>query len=170
MKFWELMVAIVAVTFPIYSGSAQTVQPVQPEFAYDNVDSPVDLLSSYYNAINLQEYQRAYDYWEAAPNSYNEFARGFAQTTHVQLIVQPPEMIGVGAGSQYVQIPTVVIAGQRDGSEQVYAGCFTTRKSNLQPPDVPEESLIWHLYSADNITEITGTVDIPTLLAEACAE
>ena len=57
------------------------------EAAYDNPNSPVDLLASYYNAIDRQEYQRAYGYWEMPPSSYDQFAQGYADTASVELIV-----------------------------------------------------------------------------------
>ena len=34
------------------------------EISFDNTSTSVDLLASYYNAIDRQEYQRAYGYWE----------------------------------------------------------------------------------------------------------
>lgn len=143
-----------------------SAQTTSQEEAYENLTSPVDLLASYYNAINLQEYERAYSYWQTPPESYTEFAGGFADTVRTQLIVQPPTRIGVAAGSRYVAIPTVLIADHRDGTQHIFAGCFTTRKSNLQPPDIPEEDH-WHLYEAD-LVEASRTVAIPTLLAQAC--
>lgn len=165
MKFWTLILAVLTLTLPFYGAAAQTGQLPEP---YDNPTSPVDLLSSYYNAINRAEYERAYGYWQTAPDSYETFVRGFAQTEQVQLIIQPPARIGVAAGSQYVDIPTVLIAELRNGTQQTFAGCFVTRKSNLQVPDVPEEATIWHLYSAD-LEQVANNASIPDLLAEACA-
>ena len=138
-------------------------QDIQP---FENLDSPVDLLASYYNAINRQEYQRAYSYWESPPRPYNAFANGFADTASVQLIVQPPTYYGGAAGSLYVSIPTVLIAQHYDGTQLTFAGCFVTRKSNLRPPDIPQED-VWHLYSAE-IAQVPNNSDIPTLLAQAC--
>jgi hypothetical protein len=142
---------------------AQT--PVQPP-AYENRDSPVDLLASYYNAINLRDYARAYSYWGSPPLPYDQFSSGFAQTASAQLIVQPPTDVGVAAGSQYVSIPVVLIAQHFDRTTHTFAGCFTTRKSNLSPPDIPEED-VWHLYQAD-FEEVSNTANIPVLLAQAC--
>jgi hypothetical protein len=144
-----------------------SAQTPEPEPAYENLESPVDLLASYYNAINLQEYERAYSYWQTAPRDYDDFVSGFADTLSVQVIVQPPTRIGAAAGSRYVEIPTVLIAEHDDETQHVFAGCFVTRRSNLQPPDIPEED-VWHLYRAD-LEEISEPVDIPALLSEACA-
>jgi hypothetical protein len=133
---------------------------------YENLTSPVDLLASYYNAVNRQEYERAYSYWQAPPNDYDSFAAGYADTASVQLIVQPPTRIEGAAGSVYVEIPTVLIAQHNDGSAHTFAGCIVTRKSNLHPPDIPEED-VWHLYQA-LISEVPNNSAIPTLLAQGC--
>lgn len=138
--------------------------------AYDNLDSPIDLLASYYNAIERNEFARAYGYWGewgSAPLEYSEFVVGFSETTSIQLIVQPPIRVGVAAGSAYVEIPTVLLAEHKDNTSHVFAGCFVTRRSNLQPPAIPEED-VWHLYSADIIEIVDEDYSIPTLLAEAC--
>ncbi|MBZ0302603.1 MAG: hypothetical protein K8J31_22850 [Anaerolineae bacterium] len=163
MNFWKSTLLIVLVLLPTYAVSAQGLPT---DNAYDNRDSPVDLLASYYNAINRQDYARAYGYWQNAPKSYADFVSGFADTVSAQVIVQPPTHSEGAAGSIYVQIPTVLVANHQDGTEHLYSGCFVTRKSNLQPPDIPAPD-VWHLYSAD-LTEQPLTRSIPTLLAEAC--
>lgn len=165
MKSWKLIVIILALLLPLSVVSAQTEDQ---ELAYNNPTSPVDLVASYYNAINRLEYQRAYSYWQSPPNSYNDFVNGFADTLNIQVIVQPPTRIGVAAGSRYVSIPTVLIADHQDGTQHVFAGCFVTRISNLQPPDIPQED-VWHLYSAD-IVEVSSTTSIPALLKQACEQ
>ncbi len=144
-------------------GGNQIAPPAEP---FEDLDSPVGLLASYYNAISRQEYQRAYSYWETPPDPYEEFASGFADTAAVQVIVQPPMRYGVAAGSRYADIPTVLIAQHHDGTQSTFAGCFVTRTSNLQPPDIPEPD-VWHLYSA-SLAEVPNNSNIPALLADAC--
>ncbi len=71
MKYLLLVGMLLALWTPV---SAQT--PVPQPLAYDNPNSPVDLLASYYNAINRGEYQRAYNYWQNAPaDSYTSFCQ-----------------------------------------------------------------------------------------------
>jgi hypothetical protein len=134
---------------------------------YENFASPVDLLASYYNAVDRQEYERAYGYWQAPPLDYATFASGYADTDRVQLIVQPPTRIEGAAGSLYAEVPTVLVAQHTDGSTHIYGGCVVTRKSNLHPPDVPEED-VWHIYQA-RLEEIPNNISIPNMLAQACA-
>ena len=128
--------------------------------------SPVTLLASFYNAVNAKEYERAYRYWETPPDSLDDFARGYANTASVQLIVQPPMQISGAAGSLYAEIPTMLVARQRDGGERIFVGCYVTRKSNLHPADIPKEE-VWRIYKA-SMSVVSANVTIPKLLAEAC--
>jgi hypothetical protein len=128
---------------------------------YASQETPTDVLTSFYNAINRQEYQRAYGYWETPPSSYPEFAQGYADTASVQLIVQPPTFIDAGAGNLHAAIPTVLVATMRDGSTQRFGGCYTTHKVNIQPD-------VWHLSQAQ-IAPVDISASIPALLAQACA-
>jgi hypothetical protein len=133
---------------------------------YEELSSPVALLASYFDAINQQDYERAYSYWTAAPLDYASFAAGYGDTASVRLIVQPPTRIEGAAGTLYVEIPTVLIAQHNDGSTHTFAGCIVTRKSNLQPPAVPEED-VWHIYQA-RLEEVANNASIPNLLADGC--
>jgi len=135
--------------------------PSPAQVSYAERNAPVDLLASFYNAINRQEYQRAYSYWETPPSPYDQFVQGYADTASVQLIVQLPAFIDVGAGNAYANIPTVLIATRRDGSQQIFAGCYTTHKVNIQPD-------VWHLARATIALAAAG-LDIPPVLALACA-
>lgn len=135
--------------------------------AYDNPASPVDLLASYYNAINLQDYERAYNYWQEPPSDYDSFAGGYSDTASVQLIVQPPTRIEGAAGSLYAEVPAFLVAQHHDGSVHSFGGCIVTRRSNLQPPDT-DEAGGWYIYQA-RLTEVDNNASIPALLASACA-
>jgi len=137
-----------------------------PEQRYENLTTPVELLASFYNAVNLREYERAHRYWETPPSNLQEFSRGYAETASVQLIVQPPTRVEGAAGSLYASVPTLVVARQRDGAERLFAGCYVTRKSNLDPSDVPKQE-VWRIYKASMSPIATGAA-ISKLLAEAC--
>jgi hypothetical protein len=146
--------------------AAQSQANAQGE-AYENLASPVDLLASYFNAVELQEYERAYSYWQQPPLEYEAFASGYADTATVQLIVQPPTRIEGAAGSLYAAIPTFLIARHHDGSVHSFAGCMVTRKSNLASPDTAEADA-WHIYQA-RLGEVANNSNIAALLASACA-
>jgi hypothetical protein len=54
---------------------------------------------------------------------------------------------GGAAGSVYIEIPALLIAAQTDDSQQVYAGCYVTRRSNVPTGDSPTPDPNWRLYS-----------------------
>jgi hypothetical protein len=43
--------------------------------SYTSQDSPAEVLASFYNAVNRQEYQRAYGYWESPPRPTTSLCR-----------------------------------------------------------------------------------------------
>jgi heat shock protein HslJ len=136
------------------------------EQPYEDLKSPVALLASFYNAVNAKEYERAYRYWETPPGNFEDFARGYAETASVQLIVEPPTHISGAAGSLYSEVPTVLVSRHRDGSERIFVGCYVMRKSNLRPSDIPKEE-VWRIYRG-SMSPIAADSAIPKLLAQAC--
>lgn len=158
LKLFLLMIALTGLA-GVEDRQAQTEQ------GYENLSSPVELLASYYNAINRREYERAWQYWETPPGAFAEFRRGYADTVSVQLIVQPPTVIHGAAGSLYVEVPTVLVARERDGSEHLYAGCYVARRSNLRAPDQIGQA--WRIYKA-HLKPAVRTVTISQLLAQTC--
>jgi len=72
--------------------------------------------------------------------------------------VQPPTFIDAGAGNLHAAIPRVLVATKRDGSQQLFGGCYITHKVNLQPD-------VWHLSQAQ-IAPLDASTSIPTLLGE----
>jgi len=83
--------------------------PPPPGPAYDDRDGPVQLLASYFNAINIEDYARAWDYWENPPNpSFDDFRDGYADTESAFLVVRPPVGYEGAAGSAYAQVPTLL--------------------------------------------------------------
>lgn len=140
--------------------------PDPPAQRYENLSSPVALLTSFYDAVNAGEYERAYRYWETPPGTIQDFARGYAETASVRLIVEPPTRVEGAAGSLYAEVPTLLVARRRDGSERVFAGCYVARKSNLRPTDVPKEE-VWRIYRA-SVSPVAADAVLPRLLAQAC--
>jgi len=159
-------VAALAAIVALLPGRIGGSGPGQTGPGYDDRTSAVSLLASYYDAVNRQDYQRAYGYWRTPPGSFEAFAQGYADTAGVQVIVEPPTSVDVGAGNLFVSIATVLVATQRDGSRQVYAGCYVMHRSNLRPPDVPEEP-VWAIARA-NIAPVALDAAIPALLQQGC--
>jgi hypothetical protein len=125
---------------------------------YDDRSDPVRLLTAYYNAVNRQEYQRAYGYWESPPRAQTlaQFTQGYATTKDVLLAVNSPTQFEGAAGSAYTSIPTVLVATHKDGSVHTFAGCYVARRSNVQDTG-------WHIYSA-SIKETPANASAAALL------
>ncbi len=128
----------------------------------DDRSGPVLLLASHYDAVNRHEYQRAYDYWETPPASYEDFAQGYADTTSVFLVVSPPTRLEGAAGSTYASVPVLLIATHTDGSQHSFAGCYVARMTNFASAEQE-----WSLYSG-TLAPTPGNTTNVTLLAQAC--
>ena len=126
----------------------------------DDRSDPVEALSAYYNAINARNYRRAYRFWEAPASSYEQFVSGFADTQSVRFLIDPTVRHEGAAGSAYVEIPTIVIANTRGGSERTFAGCYVMRRSNVQ-------SGPWQIYRAD-ISTVRSNARLSRILSQAC--
>ncbi len=135
-----LLVSVLAV--PV---AAQTPTPLEFNSQYD----PVSLVGSYYNAITLGDYHRAYTYWQSAPGGVSEarFAQGFSDTTNVYTLVRLPIIEDAGAGNVYAAVPTLVTATHRDGTTVTYAGCFITHRTNVPVGNATEPDPNWYLQS-----------------------
>jgi heat shock protein HslJ len=126
----------------------------------DDRTDPIATLAAYYSAINARDYRRAYGYWESPPSSFEQFARGFADTDRVTLLVDPSFRIEGAAGSAFADISTVVVATTSAGNERVFAGCYVMRKSNVQDTG-------WHIYRAD-ISMLPSSTRISRMLSRRC--
>jgi hypothetical protein len=129
---------------------------------FDLADGPVLLIGSYYNAIDLGDFERAYGYWQAPAQSFEEFEQGFANLDSVTVIAGLPYRREGAAGSLYAEVPVLVLATNNDGSEESYAGCFVAQGTNLGPQEAEQG---WSLRDA-NLQAVTST-DL-TQLATVC--
>lgn len=130
------------------------------------------VIESYYNAINRQEYVRAYSYWEpeAAESElppFEEFQEGYAQTVSVDLTIGTVTS-DAGAGQLYYAVPVALVAEQTDGTTQTFVGCYQLHLANPaaqgEPPFRP-----MGIRSA-SIDQVPNDADIPSLLETACQE
>jgi hypothetical protein len=97
----------------------------------DDRSSAESVMKSLYNAINRHEYARAWAYFgEAKPaKDFDTFVKGFEGTDHVEVITGGEVSEGA-AGSLYYTVPVAIRAVGSDGSETVFAGCYTLRQVN----------------------------------------
>ncbi|MEO8288499.1 MAG: hypothetical protein ABI670_18910 [Chloroflexota bacterium] len=139
---------------------------------YENRNDPVGTLKSFYNAITRKEYERAYSYFNGAPNPlpdlappYNQFVQGYADTTLVTLAVGKVT-VGAGAGNLFANFSAVVTATHTDGSTHTFAGCYVMHRVNDGISPNPDD-VLWHIYSA-NLSEVPANSSLDTLLAQPC--
>jgi hypothetical protein len=125
--------------------AAQTTAP------FDLRDHPIYLIASYYNAIALQDYARAYNYWNGhAPGgaTYQQFVQGFADVQTVQALARLPVAGGVAAGTAHAEVPVVVLTTLKSGGSQIFAGCFHVVHYNVPVGNPPVVDPNWYLNSA----------------------
>ena len=126
----------------------------------DAGNDPLSTLASYYSAVNERDYRRAYGFWDSPPQSFEQFARGFADTDRVRLLVNPAARVEGAAGSVFAEIQTVVVATTRSGAERVFAGCYVMRRSNVQDRG-------WQIYRAD-VSQVPSSTRLSRILSQGC--
>lgn len=98
----------------------------------DDRSDGVLVLRSLFNAINRQEYVRAYSYWEPGSpqlSPFNQFQQGYANTASVQLTTGT-ETADAGAGQFYYNVPVILVAKTTSNAIQTFTGCYTLHISN----------------------------------------
>jgi hypothetical protein len=158
-------------------GSASTNPVVTPSALSSSIDaavyiddrsSPQRVLNSLYNAVNSQEYARAYSYWEAdaaglAP--FDQFQAGY-QSTHSVTLKFGATQADPGAGQLNYSQPVAVIATQTDGTTQTFVGCY---QLHLAQPAIqaapPFQPLAIH---SGTLAQVDNSADLDTLLATGC--
>jgi hypothetical protein len=103
----------------------------------DDRSSAAAIVNSFYNAVNRKEYVRAWDYFgdQKPAKDVETFAKGYENTTQVNVITGNVASEGA-AGSTFYYVPVAIVSFKKDGSEQVFAGCYTARLAN---PAIQEE-------------------------------
>src|SRR5262249_46585696 len=109
-----LIVALLQVT-PI---AAQEV--ASPPDYMDDRSTPEAVVISFYNAITLRQFARAYSYWTPAAAAtvlpeFEEFRQGYQDTESVQVSTGPAHG-SAAAGHTYYTVPVVLAASMRDGT------------------------------------------------------
>ena len=155
MRFSRYVVTIVLLISAAVLVHGQTSKELSTEGS-----DPVTTLASYFSAINERDYRRAYRVWDSPPSSFEQFARGFADTNRVRLLVEPAPQLEGAAGSVYAEIPTIVVATTRRGNERVFAGCYVMRRSNVQDRG-------WHIYRAD-VSQFPSSTKLSRILSQGC--
>ena len=122
---------------PAAKESAEAPNQSVPDYL-DDRSTPEQLVKSYYNAINRQEYARAYSYYaeEGHSQPFPQFQAGYENTVSVELRLGKSESEGA-AGSTYWSLPLAIESTQKDGKHTVYNGCYRLRLANAAIQGVP---------------------------------
>jgi hypothetical protein len=117
--------------------ASQTESQTPPEYL-DNRSTPETLIRSYYNAINRQEYARAYSYYvpDNPPKPFPQFQAGYENTASVTVRFGKVEGEGA-AGTTYWSQPLAIRSEARDGKSTVYYGCYRLKLANPAIQGVP---------------------------------
>lgn len=133
-KSWKIGLAILALLLSL---------PASADQYLDDRSTPQKLIESFYNAINQQQYPRAYGYYAkngSAPDDFLSWADGYASTKHVSLKFGPTEP-DPGAGQIYWALPVALSVLGTDGKTTIYVGCYEIHMANpgvfTNPPHEP---------------------------------
>lgn len=103
---------------------AVIAQPVGPALAGGSI-GPRAMLLAYYDLINSRDYWTAYQQWDNPPQTYADFAAGYADTVRVTAYFG-----GLQATDSYRAegcIPGILIGQRTDGSQVAYQGSYDVR-------------------------------------------
>jgi hypothetical protein len=103
----------------------------------DFTESPVDTLVSYFNAVVLRDYTRAYNYWITPPGnvSLQKFTEGYANTADVWVYLKLNGFRSwvSTAGLPQADVPVFLAGIHPDGVGEYFAGCYTFRRTGISP-------------------------------------
>ncbi|MFN8378216.1 MAG: hypothetical protein U0452_06045 [Anaerolineae bacterium] len=158
-----LLLAIVVMSLMLVGAVGAQQNP--NAFPFTVTTDPASLIGSYYNAISLRDYPRAYSYWETPPGNQSEaqFAAGFSDTASAIALVAVPYLTDAGAGNIYASLPTVVIAQRTNGTQVYYTGCFVVHKTNVPVGNATEPNPNWYLRSAHLVPVTTAYAAIASM-------
>ncbi|HEY5271413.1 MAG TPA: hypothetical protein VII97_13835, partial [Anaerolineales bacterium] len=98
----------------------------------DDRSTPSQVIVSFYNAINRQEYLRAYNYWvdpATSLGSFTAWASGYSNTASVDLVFG--QITGDPGMSQvYYTIPVILKTTAKNNTHTNYAACYVVHETN----------------------------------------
>ena len=111
----------------------------------------VQLVQSYYAAIDRGDYRTAYQAWDqngaASGQSFAQFRAGFAQTRSVRVVAGAPVNPDAGMSQRSIQVPVDVYATLKNGKRQHFRGTYTLHRV-VEGVGAPAGQLSWHISSA----------------------
>lgn len=130
-----------ALVLPTAANPTATVAPTATQMALstglpemsaavylDDRSTPAALMLSYFNAINRQEYLRAYSYYTNYTDlgTLDSFSKGYSDTQSVRVVIGDIFSEGA-AGSVYSTVPMLLNVTTTAGVQQKFAACYVLR-------------------------------------------
>lgn len=143
--------------------------PIIPNYV-DDRSTPSQVIISLYNAINRQEYLRAYNYWanpSTSQGSFSNFANGYMDTASVSLVFG--QITGdAGAGQLYYTVPVILKTASKDGTHANYAACYIVHQA--QPANFGEPPFIPMSIDRGSAKASAVNAGDASVLATACSD
>jgi hypothetical protein len=136
----------------------------------DDRSDAVQVLRSYFNAINRHEFLRAYSYWEttaasASLPSLEQFTAGYSDTLEVKLTVGQV-IEDAGAGQFHYRVPVTLVASTTTGQTQTFVGCYVLHISNPGIQGTMPFQPIGIITA--NVLQVNSAANAAKLIASAC--
>lgn len=111
-----LLIALVVLSLPA----------VAQDSYLDDRSTATSVINSFYNAVNRQEYLRAWSYYDHPTVSFGQLKAGYKDTASVTLLTGPETADGA-AGSTIYTVPVAIDAVDSSGQHTQFAGCYTLK-------------------------------------------
>jgi hypothetical protein len=135
----------------------------------DDRSDPVQVLRSFFNAVNRKEYVRAYSYWQIGAGSglppFPQFEKGYADTQSVQMSTGPIQS-GVAAGQLYWQVPVSLVAKTTSGATQTFVGCYTVHLARPELQAAPPYHSMG--ITLARVTSVANNANTTELMKTSC--
>ena len=96
---------------------------------YDDTNSPENVMLSFENALNLKDYERAWDYWNSKPETnFEKWKKGYAQTKYTDLYYKYKDS-DAGAGNRWVTYSVKLFSEDTKGKKHLYEGYYILHTS-----------------------------------------
>ncbi|MGE5179741.1 MAG: hypothetical protein ACM3PF_11690 [Bacteroidota bacterium] len=136
------------------TGQPQAVQPADTvHIDVGEGTTPQDavaLIRAYYQAINNNRFQDAYQMWEgkgaASGKPYLAFLNGYAQADRFDVKPGQPGAVVVSGTTQMIAVPVEVMATRSNKTDR-YGGTITLRRSMER--NAAADLRRWHIFKLD---------------------
>ena len=119
----KIIVCILFFLTMIINVSADTISK------YDDVSSPEYVMLSFENALNMKDFQRAWNYWKPQPEAgFEKWKKGYADTKHIDIYYKYKDS-DAGAGNRWVIYTVKMFAEDNKGKKHLYEGYYTLHTS-----------------------------------------